>query len=100
MDKTALTLNPNSTFRYRNPSMIGFWNVQTQHDLNCDVNIGSSELMQLEKDLYRLKIDILAVNLALCRGSNSMLTTTGKCSFMYSGAGSRKAPGFGFPMTS
>ena len=101
MNETASTPKPNKTFGYRTRTMIGFWNVQTLHDLDCDEDIGSSKLLQLEKDLHRLKIDILGVSETHWRGSGSLLTTTGKCSFMYSGAaiGSRKAAGVGFLMT-
>ena len=102
MNETATTTHkPKMTFGYRTRTMIGFWNVQTLHDSNCDEDIGSSRFLQLEKDFYRLKIDIMGLSETHWRGSGSLLTTTGKCSFLYSGAaiGSRKAAGVGLLMT-
>ena len=89
------------TFGYRTRTMLGFWNVMTLLDNNSDEDIGSSKMLQLEKEFYRLKIDILGLSETHWRGNGCLQTTTGKCTFLFSGGaiGSYKAAGVGFLMT-
>ena len=101
MNETTTTPDPKKTFGYRTRTTIGFWNVQTLHDNDCNEDIDSSKILQLEKEIARLKIDILGLSETHWRGNGCLSTTTSKCCFLFSGAaaGSRKAAGVGFLMT-